>query len=86
MNNQEVERQLSHIDMKQERALLNRQSRLEERLKTLKSRPELENLLQTKMEREEKYLEEIFKKVTLKRKKDDDKQKKLLQINTLRKE
>jgi len=68
---------LAKIEYKQSRAEENRNHMLEHRMQEYRSKPELSNLLQKKQEREQKFMDEIFSKVTVKRHEKEQKMKKM---------
>lgn len=58
---------MAQIDFKQSRAHENRSKAEDQRIATIKSKTELSTLLQQKQDREQKYMEDIFAQVTMKR-------------------
>lgn len=71
-----VESLIHNLEAKQARASANRINKKEDKLRMIKQKPELNNLIQIKMEREQKDMEDIFSRVTIKRHEKDKKIKK----------
>lgn len=63
----EVLREMAQIESKLNRAYENRARAEDQRIQSIKSKPELSTLLQQKQDREQKYMEDIFAQVTMKR-------------------
>jgi hypothetical protein len=64
---------MNRIVYKQERAEENRKIQEGSRMDNIKNKPEVSNLLSKKHDREQKYMEDIFTTVTMKRhKKEQD--------------